>query len=84
MGMQLKQCRISLNGKSDLSLSNELYLFYNRLNVHDFSDESSAFKNVAFFQFNSVHIDRSEVQMLNHSVNIRKSPGPDGPDGRGP
>lgn len=31
-----------------------------------------------FFQFNSVHVDRSEVQTLNHSVNIRKSPGPDG------
>lgn len=54
----------------------------NCLNVCDFSDEWSAFKNVAFIQFNSVHVDRSEVQTLNLSVNIRKSPGPDGTRGR--
>lgn len=77
MGMQSKKCCISLDGKSDLILSNELYLFYNRLNVYDFSDELSAFKNVALIQFNSVHVDRSEVQALNRSVNIRESPGPD-------
>ncbi len=44
MGMQSKKCTISLNGKTDLDPSNELNVFNNSFNVHDFSEEVSVFK----------------------------------------
>ncbi len=50
LGMQTKRHPISLNGKSNFDLSNELNMFYNRFNVHDFNNELSVFKNVVFEQ----------------------------------
>ena len=81
MGMQTKKCPISLNGMSDLSLSNELNVFYNRFNIYDFSEELSVFNNVAPGQSN-VQVDRNKVLTLFRGTKERKSPGPDGIGGR--
>ncbi len=48
MGMHSKKCYISLDGKLDFDLANDFNVFYNRFNVHNFSQELSAFKNVSF------------------------------------
>ncbi len=48
MGMHSKKFYISLYGKLDFDLGNDLNVFYNRFNVHNFSQELSAFKNVSF------------------------------------
>ena len=82
MGMQPKKSHVSLNGRPDLVLSNDLNNFYNRFNVCDFSDELSAFKNVVSTQSSSVVVDRIKVCQLFRGVKERKSPGPDGIGGR--
>lgn len=81
MGMQHKKCNISLNGKPDLVLSDELNSFYNRFNACDFSDELSVFKNTVSSQ-NSVVVDRNTVCRLFQCVRERKSPGLDGTGGQ--
>ncbi len=80
MGMQSKKSHVSLNGRPDLVLSNELNTFYNRFNNCNFSEELSVFKNAVSSQ-NSV-VDRSKVCKLFRGVKERKSPGPDGIGGR--
>ena len=77
MGMQSKKCPISLNGMSDLAISNELNTFYNRFNTYDFSEELSVFNSIAPGQSN-VQVDRNKVLTLFRGLKERKSPGPDG------
>lgn len=80
MGMPLKKGVISQKDKSDLELANELNIFYNRFNLHDFSKELSVFKNTA--EQTTVQVDRDQVLKLFRGVRERKSPGPDGIGGR--
>lgn len=67
MGMQSKKCLISLNGKPNCDLSNELDIFYNHFNVQNAVSEQ-----------NSVLFHRGRVLKLFWAVKERKSPGPDG------
>lgn len=56
-----KKCHISLDGKLDFDLSNNLNVFfYNRFNIHNFSQELAVFKNADLEQ-NSVNVDKDMV-----------------------
>ena len=85
MGMHSKKHDIAWNGSTDFDLSNELNVFYNRFNVHDFSEEVSGFKDVDV-DLNTVHssvsINEAMVLKLFRGVKERKRPGPDGIGGR--
>lgn len=81
MGMNSKKSHISLNGKPDVDLSNDLNVFYNRFNIHDFSQERDVFKN-AIIEQNIVNVDKDMVLKLFRGVRERTSPGPDGIGGR--
>ncbi len=81
MGMNSKKSPISLNGKSDSELANDLNTFYNRFDVHDFGTELSMYKNISP-QETSVHIDSEVVLKLSKGIKERKSPGPDNISGR--
>ena len=81
LGMKSNKHHISLNGISGSDLANDLNIFYNRFNVHDFSQEQSMFSGVPP-EPHLVHIDSDRVQRLFKSVKANKSPGPDGISGR--
>ena len=76
MGMQSKKCPISLAGRTDSELANDLNIFYNRFNTHDFNKELSVYRNACPEQ-NELHVDRDKVCKLFRGVKERKSPGPD-------
>lgn len=81
MGMNSKKFYISLDGKLDFDLSNDLNVFYNRFNSHDFRQELAVFNNGALDQ-SRVNVDKDMVLKLFRGVRERKSPGPDGIWGR--
>lgn len=47
MGMNKEKCPISFSGKSISELANELNIFYNCLNIYDFSHELSIAKDTS-------------------------------------
>lgn len=49
MGMQSKNCSISLNGKSVFVLLNELNTSYNHFNVQNFNEELSVCQMLLLF-----------------------------------
>ena len=83
-GTQPHKNNISLDEKSDYDLANELDIYSNCFNVHDFSHELSVFKG-AVIKPNStvaVHVNKERVQRVFQRVKERKSLGPDGIRGR--
>ena len=84
LGTQPHKNNISLDEKSDYDLANELNIYLNRFNVHDFSHELSVFKGIALEPNSTVvvHVDKERIQRVFHRVKERKSLGPDGTGGR--
>lgn len=74
IGMYSKKRSISLSGKWDCELANDLNSFYSHFNVYDFSTELSIFKN-ASWQQPSVRINSEVVLKLFKGVKDRESPG---------
>ncbi|KAK0133131.1 putative protein MSS51, mitochondrial [Merluccius polli] len=76
MGLQSKKTPVSLNGKSDPELANELNIFYNRFNTYDFSKELCEYSNMCTEQQyeTGIVVDKEHVCKFLRGVKERKSP----------